>query len=151
MEIVDLANRPALRDACAEWFSSKWGIPARIYAESMAEQSVHGVPKWLIALDETGVIGGLGVIANDFHRRTDLTPNICAVYVEPCARGRGVARALIDRACAELSAAGWENVYLITGHDRFYERLGWTFYGMTEENDGGRIRMYVRQLNEEER
>ena len=151
MEIVDLANRPALRDACAEWFSSKWGIPARIYAESMAEQSIRGVPKWLIALDENGMVGGLGVIANDFHRRTDLTPNICAVYVEPRARGRGVARALIDRACAELSAAGWESVYLITGHDCFYEHLGWAFYGMVEENDGGWIRMYVRRLNGEER
>ena len=59
-----------------------------------------------VVLDGTGVIGGLGVIANNFHRRTDLTPKICAVYVEPRARGRGVARALIDRVCAELSAAG---------------------------------------------
>lgn len=47
MEIVDLANRPALRDACAEWFSSKWGIPARIYAESVADRSIHGVPNGL--------------------------------------------------------------------------------------------------------
>ena len=88
-------------------------------------------------LDETGAIGGLGVIANNFHRRTDLTPNICAVYVEPRAR------ALIDRACAELSAAGEERVCLITGHD--------CFYGMAEENDGGWIRMCVRRLNEEEK
>ena len=94
-------------------------------------------------LDGTGVIGGLGVIANNFHRRTDLTPKICAVYVEPRARGRGVARALIDRVCAELSAAGWERVCLITGHD--------CFYGMAEENDGGWIQMYVRRLNEEEK
>lgn len=65
------------------------------------------------------MIGGLGVIANDFHRRTDLTPNICAVHVEPRARGRGVARAVIDRVCAELSTAGWERVCLITGHDCF--------------------------------
>ena len=90
-------------------------------------------------LDGTGVIGGLGVIANNFHRQTDLTPNICAVYVEPRARGRGVARALIDRVC------------LITGHDCFYGHSGWKFYGMAEENDGGWIRMGVRRLNEEEK
>ena len=83
------------------------------------------------------------MIANNFHRRTDLTPKICAVYVEPRACGRGVARALIDRVCAELSAAGWERVCLITGHD--------CFYGMAEENDGGWIRMCVRRLNEEEK
>lgn len=96
-------------------------------------------------LDESGAIG------NNFHRRTDLTPNICAVYVEPRARGRGVARALIDRACAELSAAGWERVCLITGYDCFYGHSGWKFYGMAEENDGGWIRMRVRRLNEEEK
>ena len=47
MEIVDLADRPVFRAACAEWFSSTWGIPARIYAESMADRSVHGVPNGL--------------------------------------------------------------------------------------------------------
>lgn len=47
MEIVDLANRPVLRDACAEWFLSKWGIPARIYAESVADRSIHGAPDGL--------------------------------------------------------------------------------------------------------
>ena len=91
------------------------------------------------------MIGGLGVIANNFHRRTDLTPNICAVYVEPRAR------ALIDRVCAELSAAGWERVCLITGRDCFYGHSGRKFYGMAEENDGGWIRMCVRRLNEEEK
>ena len=100
-------------------------------------------------LDETGAIGGLGMIANNFHSRTDLTPNIGAVYVEPRARGRGVARAV--SACAELSAAGWERVYLITGHDCFYEHSGWKFYGMAEDNDGGWIQMCVRLLNEEEK
>lgn len=45
------------------------------------------------------------MIANNFHRQIDLTPNICAVYVEPRVRGRGVARAVIGRACAEPSAA----------------------------------------------
>lgn len=32
-----------------------------------------------------------GSIANDFHDRKDLTPNICAVYTEEAYRGRGIA------------------------------------------------------------
>lgn len=32
------------------------------------------IPNWFIA--------GAGVIENDFHNRPDLTPNICALYVE---------------------------------------------------------------------
>lgn len=50
MEIVDLEDRPALRAACAEWFSSKWGIPARIYAESIADRSIHGASNGLSCL-----------------------------------------------------------------------------------------------------
>lgn len=32
-----------------------------------------------------------GSIANDFHDRKDLTPNICVVYTEEAYRGRGIA------------------------------------------------------------
>ena len=40
--------------------------------------------------DNGEIIGGLGVIENDFHDRPDLRPNICAVYVEPVHRCKGM-------------------------------------------------------------
>ncbi len=35
------------------------------------------------------IVGGMGVIENDFHDRKDLTPNVCAVYTEKdyCCKG----------------------------------------------------------------
>ncbi|MCI6289750.1 MAG: GNAT family N-acetyltransferase, partial [Clostridiales bacterium] len=48
------------------------------------------IPQWYLAVTEEGEIaGGMGVIENDFHTRPDLTPNVCAVYVEPAFRGKG--------------------------------------------------------------
>lgn len=104
MQIVDLSERTDWIERAARWFSAHWGIPEAAYRASMRERSVRGVPKWFLALDESGIVGGLGVIANDFHRRRDLTPNICAVYVEERARGNGLARALLNRACTALTA-----------------------------------------------
>ncbi len=48
-------------------------------------------PEWYIVLDKEIIIAGVGVIENDFHNRKDLTPNVCAVYVEPLYRNQGIA------------------------------------------------------------
>ena len=106
MEIIDLAGRPELAPRAAEWFASKWGIPAEEYLASM-EQSARGgaFPRWYLALDGAGIAGGCGVIENDFHDRRDLAPNLCSLFVEPERRGRGLAaeigRRLIDGAFRE--------------------------------------------------
>ena len=99
-----------------------------------------------ILSDDDTIIGGVGAIQNDFHKRTDLTPNLCAVYVEESCRGCGAARALLEFACDDLAAIGIENVYLLTDHVGFYERCGWSFLCMAEENGGGWARVYHRAL-----
>ena len=37
---------------------------------------------WYLCMLNNQIIAGVGVIENDFHDRKDLTPNICAMYVE---------------------------------------------------------------------
>lgn len=145
-KIIKLSEHPALFERAADWFSDKWSVPKQAYLESMTESltAAGGVPEWYVILDGETIVAGLGVIANDFHKRPDLTPNICAVYVAEGFRGRGIARRLLDHACDELAKHGVANAYLITGHTAFYERCGWRFNGMVEENDGGLARMYTR-------
>ena len=67
-------------------------MPLSAYEESVALclEKKGQIPQWYLAVTEEGEIaGGMGVIENDFHTRPDLTPNVCAVYVEPAFRGRG--------------------------------------------------------------
>lgn len=130
----------------AQWFSSKWGIPLEAYIESMEDslRTQSGVPQWYLAMDAGQIIGGIGVIENDFHKRRDLAPNLCAIYVEEPYRMQGIASALMDTACAGLRQHGIEKAYLITTHTQFYECCGFTFYGMIEEDDGSPVRMYMR-------
>lgn len=147
VRIISVGDAPELLSRAAKWFASKWRIPEEAYRESMCRAAqAQAVPAWYLALDTEGeILGGLGVIENDFHRRPDLTPNLCAFYIEPESRGQGIGRALLAYACAELHANGVEDVYLITDHTSLYEKFGWDFFCMVEENDGGRARMYHRK------
>ena len=92
-EIITLSARPEMKETMARWFHEKWGIPEEAYLESMAEclAGKSAVPEWYVALEGGRIIGGLGVIENDFHDRPDLAPNVCAVFVEPDCRGKGIA------------------------------------------------------------
>ena len=145
-EILTLSRRPELFEAAADWFSAKWRVPKQAYLDSMAESqtSQNGVPEWYVILDGAAIIAGLGIIANDFHKRPDLTPNLCALFVEKPYRKQGLAKRLLDHACGDLAAHGIETAYLITDRADFYERCGWNFYTVVEEDDGGHARMYRR-------
>ncbi len=144
LKYLSLRQAPELLDRAASWFHGKWGVPREAYLARMrpylSGESEYG---WYLCLDAGRIVGGLGVIDNDFHDRKDLSPNICAVYTEPEWRGRGVAGRLLDAAVADLRAAGLSPVYLVTDHVGFYERYGWAFCCMArEEGDGRSTRVY---------
>lgn len=131
----------------AEWFHSKWGVPKEAYLESMEDATRGGVyPEWYLALVGDRIVGGLGVIENDFHDRTDLAPNVCAVFVEPDYRCQGIAGELLNFVYEDMKARGVSPIYLLTDHDSFYERYGWEFYCMAQgDGEDEPSRMYVRR------
>ena len=136
MVIVRISDRPDLTGRAAKWFSEKWGIPEEVYRESM-EASLSGVvPCWYLCLDGDVIAGGMGVIENDFHPRTDLTPNVCAVYTEEAYRGRGIAGELIAYVAKDMAGKGISTLYLVTNHTGLYERYGWECLCPVETEDG---------------
>lgn len=86
------------------------------------------IPQWYIVLNENKIIAGLGVIENDFHNRKDLTPNVCAVYVEEEYRNQGIAGVMLNYVCEDMYNEGIHTLYLVTDHTSFYERYDWNFY-----------------------
>lgn len=104
------------------------------------------MPQWYIAMEGDRMIGGLGVIENDFHDRKDLTPNVCAVYIEKDRRCNGVAGALLNYACKDMKEKGVDVLYLITDHTSFYERYGWEFLCMVQgDGEPEMTRMYIHR------
>lgn len=147
-EIARLTDRPEMKEQAAWWFHKKWNIPLEAYMESMEDclKGMKPVPQWYMALEGERIIGGLGVIENDFHDRKDLAPNICAVYTEEDRRGNGIAGALLNYACVDMKKKGIDTLYLITDHTSFYERYGWEFLCMVQgEGEPAMSRMYIHR------
>lgn len=145
---IRLVNAPHLKAQAPHWFHEKWYIPLNAYLTSMEAYlaKTAPVPQWYLAMAGVAIVGGLGVIENDFHNRKDLTPNICAVYTEKAQRGRGIAGALHRFAFLDMKEKGFARLYLLTDHIGFYERYGWRFYGMVQgEGKPHLSRMYLHE------
>lgn len=151
MEILKLREHSELVAEAAAWFHSKWDIPIEEYTGSLQEcLTSKSVPQWYVAVEDGQIIGGIGVIENDFHNRRDLTPNICAVYVEENYRCRGIAGKLLDFVCEDMRSFGLKTLYLITDNTGFYERYGWKFLCMVQgDGEADLTRMYVYDLRNE--
>lgn len=148
-KIVRLIDNPEIKEQMANWFHEKWSVPLEAYLESMSDcLEGHGAfPQWYVAMKDSRIIGGMGVIDNDFHDRKDLMPNVCAVYTETDQRCQGIAGALLNYVCNDMKEHGINTLYLVTDHTSFYERYGWEFFCMVQ-GDGEETlsRMYIHQM-----
>lgn len=147
-EIIRLTDKPEMREQAAQWFHEKWNIPLEAYLESMDAclSKKAPVPQWYMAVENSRIIGGMGVIENDFHDRKDLAPNVCAVYTEKEKRCNGIAGALLNYVCADMKEKGMDTLYLVTDHTSFYERYGWEFFCMVQgDGEPDMTRMYIHR------
>ncbi len=147
-QIIRLIDKLEMKEQMANWFSEKWSVPLQAYFDSMEDclSREKPIPQWYVAVEGSRIIGGLGVIENDFHNRKDLTPNVCAVYTEPDRRSQGVAGALLRYVCDDMKEKGIDTLYLVTDHTAFYERYGWEFLCMVQsDGETDLSRMYVHR------
>lgn len=144
---ITLREQPALMDTAAQWFNSKWGVPKEAYLDCMqAYLSGETELGWYLCLDGEKIVGGMGVIENDFHDRKDLSPNVCAVYTEDSHRKMGIAGELLNMVVEDLKSKGISPVYLVTDHIGFYERYGWEFYCMAQgDGQPEMTRLYIHR------
>jgi len=147
LRYIKLTERPEVMDTAADWFHSKWGVPKEAYLECM-EDFLQGRTElgWYLCMDGVKIVGGMGVIENDFHDRKDLTPNVCAVYTEETYRCRGIAGRLLNMVVEDMRSKEITPVYLVTDHESFYERYGWEFLCMVQgDGEPDMTRMYIHR------
>ena len=145
LKFICLRDFPELSKTSSSWFSEKWDIPESEYIESIDQciKNRYSVPQWYVVINENkNIIAGAGVIENDFHNRKDLSPNICALFVEENYRNNGIAKNLISFIINDIKPMGFNKVYLVTDHTNFYEKLGWEFLCMVKGDDGTLERLY---------
>lgn len=142
---ITLRQKPEIKDSAAKWFNQKWGVPTEAYLECMnAYLSGETELGWYLCLDKDKIVGGMGVIENDFHDRKDLAPNVCAVYTDEEYRCQGIAGELLNLVCEDMAEKGVKTLYLVTDHTSFYERYGWKFYCMVQgDGEEEMTRLYI--------
>jgi GNAT superfamily N-acetyltransferase len=133
LAISDLRQRPEFFDCVADRIWQAWwkpdGHPLDYVSGRLRENMNEApVPLALVAHDGDNFLGTASLIASDLDERPQLTPWVAAVWVEPLARRRGVASALVGRATEACFALGFSRAYLCARPERtgFYEGLGWT-------------------------
>ena len=144
---LNLIKKPELKEAAANWFHEKWGVPVEAYLECM-DAYLDGKTEygWYICLDGERIVGGLGVIDNDFHDRKDLFPNVCAVYTEEEYRCQGISGNLLNMVVEDMRSKGITPIYLVTDHVGFYERYGWEFFCMAQgDGEPEQTRLYIHR------
>lgn len=144
---ITLRERPELKNDAARWFHQKWGVPTEAYLACMddylTKETEYG---WYLCLDGDRIVGGMGVIENDFHDRKDLAPNVCAVYTEEDYRCKGIAGHLLNMVVEDMRGKDISPLYLITDHVGFYERYGWEFLCMVQgDGEPKMTRMYIHR------
>ena len=143
-----LREWPELLERAAEWFAGKWGITVEEYTGSMdmCVRNSDRVPQWYVVTDGEGtIVAGAGLIENDFHNRRDLSPNVCALFVEERWRGKGIAGKLLMCALRDAGRMGYPWLYLVTEHTAFYERYGWQYLTSVDDDDGSPLRLYGKR------
>ena len=129
---IKLREHPDLKQSAAECMNAY-----------LSGETEYG---WYLCLDDDKIIGGMGVIENDFHDRKDLTPNICAVYTEEAYRRKGIAGRLLNMTVRDMKSIGITPIYLVTDHTAFYERYGWEFLCMVQgDGEPNMTRMYIHR------
>ena len=149
IELIKIRENKNIAEQAANWFHQKWCIPLEVYQESICDclQNKNIVPQWYLAIDNGVIAGGLGVIENDFHNRKDLTPNVCAVFVEEDYRCLCIAGKLLQYVCDDMKKQKIDTLYLLTDHTSFYENYGWEFLCMVQgDGEPDMSRMYIHQL-----
>lgn len=143
--VIPVRDWPEAKEEIAAWFHARWGIPLETYRAGIRAclAGEAPVPQWYVVVRNRKIIAGCGVVENDFHDRKDLSPNVCAVFVDEDFRRQGVARFLLQTVCDDMAALGVPTLYLLTDHTDFYERCGWRFHTLVRASDATLSRMYV--------
>lgn len=148
-EVVTVADRPDLVPLVADWLWRAFWRDAgatldhvrTLVAEGVARR---GPPQCFVLLDGGEPVGTASLAASDLDARPDLTPWLAGVYVEPAARNRGCATALVGAVEAAAREASVATLWLYTATaERLYARAGWRTVDSFDH--GGRPNMLMRR------
>lgn len=133
MNLISIRKNPEYKNRAIQYFQNKWGNESKnLVYEDCITHSIDAqapLPQWYLLLNGNKIIRCSGLITNDFISRMDLYPWACALYIEEDYRGHSYGSLLLDQAKKDSKEAGFNNLYLCSDHEGFYEKYGFTKIG----------------------
>lgn len=137
---------PELAPAAIDYFSARWsdGRQRALYDDCIRHclDAPSSLPQWYLLMADEAIVGGAGMIPNDFISRMDLQPWLCALFVEEPYRGRHLAGRLIARSKADAVGMDCRALFVATYLRGFYERYGFRDIGVGYHPWGEQSRVY---------
>jgi len=152
MQLIAIRDHPQYLNEAIMYFQKRWASKdsMRVYEDCLRHSldTPSPLPRWYILLDGGKVIGGAGLITNDFISRMDLYPWFCALYVEEEYRGPSLGKLLMERAKKDAFLGGFNAMYLCTDHVGYYEKYGFEHIGAGYHPWGDSSRIYAIKLEQ---
>jgi len=146
MRVVPIRLEPEYKESAVKYVHNKWGDETnyQLYKDSIfgCINSKSPIPHWYLLEDNNEIIGCAGLVEHDFIDRTDLSPWLCAIYIEKNKRGKSLSRILIEQAKRDAAQEGFKKVYLCTDLEGFYEKSDFYYIGEGKYPDGESSRIY---------
>ncbi|WP_158813088.1 GNAT family N-acetyltransferase [Methylocapsa sp. S129] len=130
-QVVSTSERPDLAPLVASWLWTEfWRAGGHSLQQTLeaVQTSVTAprMPKTFVLLVDGEPVGTASLAESDLEERPDLTPWLAGVFVEPAARGQGLAATLIvavEDQCRKISIP---TLWLYTRRaEKVYLRAGW--------------------------
>lgn len=130
--IVNLCDRSEwIADVAATHVTAFGGLlPDWTLAQAEQELQLHqrdAIPMTWLLEDSTGWLGSVSLLQEDHDDIPHYSPWLASLYVQPRARGAGVARELVSHCVAEAARLGITRLYLYCAEAlvEFYQAMGW--------------------------
>ena len=133
MELLNLRKSPEIKTELTSYLQDKWGTDEsnEVYRDCLehALSPKLASPMWYALKDGDKIIGCAGLVTNDFISRMDLTPWLCALFIDEAYRGKKLSQLLIDQIKQDTKELGDQKLYLSTHHNGLYEKIGFEYIG----------------------
>ncbi|MFC5653399.1 GNAT family N-acetyltransferase [Paenibacillus solisilvae] len=149
IQIHNIRDRNDQFEAAVKYFVQQWGseMNANFYRDCMELSCITDslLPRFYIALDGDAIVGSCALLRSDMNSRQDLEPWFACLYVAPEFRGRKLGTELQNHAIKQAKQAGYNQLYLCTDLDTYYENNDWVFIGYGYSFNGDRTRIYKHE------
>jgi N-acetylglutamate synthase-like GNAT family acetyltransferase len=135
MEINHISKLPQAIPIIARWLENEWGDLSpdvnfsKICSDLQKQKNIHHIPETFIAVENNKFLGTASLVENDMSTRSELTPWLAGVFVDPTYRNNGVGTELVKTVLSEAEIIGINKFYLWTTNKmNYYTKLGWQFF-----------------------